>query len=140
MDNEAATAWLTVAKAAPRLGLTPDGLRSRIKRGQIRARRGNDGRLVVGVPLNGPDPGHEPGHEPAQDGSGTSRGPELNGSAGSDHALLVALKRAARAEGELAAEVRRSTELQARADRLEAALAEARKGWLERLLEAVRRR
>jgi hypothetical protein len=54
---------------------------------------------------------------------------------------------AAHARGELAglrvalaAEERRSTELQARADRPEAALAEARKGWLERLLEAVRKR
>ena len=78
MDNEVATAWLTVAKAAPRLGLTPDGLRSRIKRGQISARRGNDGRLLVGVALNGSDPGHDQGHDPAQNGSGTGHDPVAN--------------------------------------------------------------
>jgi hypothetical protein len=31
--NEPAMTWLTVAEAAPRMGLTVDGLRSRIKRG-----------------------------------------------------------------------------------------------------------
>jgi hypothetical protein len=151
MDSETDATWLTVAKAAPRLGLTPDGLRSRIKRGQISARKGNDGRLLVGVVLNGSDPGHEPGHEPA--------GP---GSAEPDHNLLqdllAARERAARAEGELAAEARRSTDLMAAlaAERtraegectalraqvaaLQAELALARKGWLERVLEAIRRR
>jgi hypothetical protein len=54
--------------------------------------------------------------------------------------LLEARDRAARAEAALV-EVRAAlAREQARADRLEAELAEARKGWLERLLEAVRRR
>jgi hypothetical protein len=133
------------------MGLTPDGLRSRIKRGQISARRGNDGRLLVGVALNGSDPGHDQGHDPAQNGSGTGRNPGrepvLNGSVEPDHDLLAARERAARAEGELAAEARRSadllaviSDLRADRDRLAAELALARKGWLERLLEAVRRR
>jgi hypothetical protein len=45
----------------------------------------------------------------------------------------AAREQAARAEGALTRE-------QARADRLEAALANARRGWLERVLEAMRRR
>jgi hypothetical protein len=59
--------------------------------------------------------------------------------------------RADRAEGELAAEQRRNAELagelraalakaEARADRLEAALAEARRPWLARVLEGLRRK
>ena len=61
--------------------------------------------------------------------------------------LTQAVERAARAEGELAAELRRSAELaatmaaeRARADRLEAALAEARRPLLLRMLETLRRR
>jgi hypothetical protein len=101
----------------------------------------------VGVVLNGSDPGHEPAHEPGHE---PAREPAGTGSAEPDHDLLADLldarERAARAEGELAAEARRNTDLmtaltleRARADRLEVALAKARKGWMERLLEAVRR-
>jgi hypothetical protein len=158
MDQGNGARWLKLAEAAPQLGLTIDGLRARIKRGQITTRKGNDGRLLVSVAANGAEPSHEPaqngseaGHESAHELAGT-------GSDGAGHNLLLDLldarERAARAEGELAGlrealatEARRSTDLQAvleleraRADRLEAALAEARKGWLERLVEAVRRR
>jgi hypothetical protein len=45
-----------------------------------------------------------------------------------------------RAEGELAAELRRSADLVATITALRAELAEARKGWLVRLVEAVRKR
>ena len=66
-------------------------------------------------------------------------------------ALTEASTRAARAEGELAVEQRRSAELhadltaalakaEARAERLEAALAEARRPWLARVLEGLRRK
>ncbi len=54
---------------------------------------------------------------------------------------------AASAKGELAAELRRSADLAAtlaversRADRLEAALAEARRPWLAKVLEGLRRK
>jgi hypothetical protein len=159
MDQGNGARWLKLAEAAPQLGLTIDGLRARIKRGQITTRKGNDGRLLVSVAAN--EPSHEPSHEPAQNGSGTGHEPAQEpagtGSDGPGHDLLPDLldarERAARAEGELAGlrealatEARRSTDLQAvleleraRADRLEAALAEARKGWLERVLEALRR-
>ena len=33
-----------------------DGLRARIKRGQVTTRRGNDGRLLVSVAANGAEP------------------------------------------------------------------------------------
>jgi hypothetical protein len=162
MDQGNGARWLKLAEAAPQLGLTIDGLRARIKRGQITTRKGNDGRLLVSVAANGAEPSHEPSHEPAQNGSeaGHESAHELagTGSDGAGHNLLLDLldarERAARAEGELAGlrealttEARRSTDLQAvlkleraRADRLEAALALASKGWLERLLEAARKR
>jgi hypothetical protein len=164
--SEPATLWLKVTEAAPHLGLTLDGLRSRIKRGQVTTRRGNDGRLLVSVAPNGADHSHDQSRELSPNSSGTVREPShepaLNGSAEPDHDLLADLlaahERAARVEGELAGmrealatEARRSAELLARADavlaaertradRLEAALADARKSWLERLVEAVRRR
>jgi hypothetical protein len=171
--SEPATQWLKVTEAAPRLGLTLDGLRSRIKRGQVTTRRGNDGRLLVSVALNGADHSHDQSRELSPNSSGTVRElsyePAPNGSAEPDHDLLSDLldarERAARAEGELAGlrealvgEARRSADLLAsleleraradaalaaersRGDRLAAELALARKGWLERLLEAVRRR
>jgi hypothetical protein len=162
MDQGNGARWLKLAEAAPQLGLTIDGLRARIKRGQITTRKGNDGRLLVSVAANGAEPSHEPSHEPAQNGSEADHesAHELagTGSDGAGHNLLLDLldarERAARAEGELAGlrealttEARRSTDLQAvlkleraRADRLEAALALASKGWLERLLEAARKR
>ncbi len=134
--------WLTVAEAAPRMGLTVDGLRSRIKRGLAKTRRGNDGRVLVNVAMNGSEFGRGPSHEPAMAGSADHE-PERDLLPD----LLEARDRAARAEAALAEvraalareEAARERE-QARGDRLEAELAEARKGWLERLLEAVRRK
>lgn len=39
--------WLTYTEAAKRLGTTPDAIRQRIKRGQMRGSRANDGRPRV---------------------------------------------------------------------------------------------
>jgi hypothetical protein len=39
--------WLTYTEAARRLGTTPDAIRQRVKRGQMRGSRGNDGRPRV---------------------------------------------------------------------------------------------
>ena len=50
-DDTPATTWLPLAEAAPRLGLTLDALRQRVRRGQVTARRGNDKRLLVEVDL-----------------------------------------------------------------------------------------
>jgi hypothetical protein len=138
MDNGEAAAWTDVDEAATRLGLSKDAVRKRIRRGSLESRRGNDGSVRVLVT------------------SATRLGPVLDTAGhGADAAGTTALLvENARLAERLAAEERRSTELQdalaelravlgreqARGDRLESALAEARKGWLERLLEAVRGR
>ena len=49
MDQGNGAVWLRLAEAAPQLGLSLDGLRARVRRGQISSRRGNDGRLLVAV-------------------------------------------------------------------------------------------
>jgi hypothetical protein len=136
MDNGEAASWLTLAEASQRLGASVDSLRKRIKRGQIEARPGNDGRVRVLVTS---------GQRLDEAGQGPdSSGIEL---AVLREELVDALTRASRVEGELVgvretlADVRtRLDKAEARADRLAAELAEARKGWLERLLEVVRRR
>jgi hypothetical protein len=46
------TILLPLAEAAPRLGLHPSALRSRIRRGLIMAKKGNDGRILVEVPAD----------------------------------------------------------------------------------------
>jgi hypothetical protein len=144
-DSPPAGEWMNVAAAAKRLGITPKAVRNRIDRGAIPWRAaGNQGREVLVPAERDGGPGDWPGPSPG------------------DVALLVEI---ARLEERLAAETRRSSELQGRLDRLEtslelersradaalaaersrgdrlaAELALARKGWLERLLEAVRRR
>jgi hypothetical protein len=140
--DEPVTNWLTVAEAAPRLGLTVDGLRSRIKRGLAKTRKGNDGRLLVNMATNGADPGYDPAHEPAMASSD-----DREAQRGFLPDLLEARDRAARAEAALT-EVRAALEREiaarqrqeARADCLAAELAEARRPVLLRLLEAVRRK
>src|SRR3954453_6634773 len=73
VGEDAATVWLTIAEAAPRLGVTVDGLRSRIRRGLVTPKKGNDGRLLVPVSTNGDATGHDQsvdmvdGHEDALD-------------------------------------------------------------------------
>src|SRR3954467_14566594 len=49
---------LPLAEAASRLGLHPSALRSRIRRGLVMAKKGNDGRILVEVMANArPDHG-----------------------------------------------------------------------------------
>jgi multidrug resistance efflux pump len=47
MDTDQTTAWLPLAEAARRLGVTVDSLRKRASRGLVEHRKGNDGRIVV---------------------------------------------------------------------------------------------
>jgi predicted RNase H-like nuclease (RuvC/YqgF family) len=140
-----------VAEAARRIGITEKAVRERIKHGSIEWRpKGNSGREVMVTP-------EIEGDEPSREAPGI--GPEVM-------ALRVDV---ARLEERLAsAEVRAKAEMEAlraqlatevaarnavieelkagldheraRSEALAAELAEARKGWLERLLEAVRRR
>jgi hypothetical protein len=117
--------WLTVAEAARRLGVTPKAIRNRIKHSSLESRpRGNAGREVF-VPDD-----MEQGDD-EEDSPGT----------------LALHVQVARLEERLAASERREGELssavaksEARADRLEAALAEARRPWLARVLEGLRRK
>ena len=145
MDNGEAASWLDKRQAARVLGLSADGVRKRAIRGLIEHRKANDGTLRYLIPA---DMVEEVSENRPQTSAETSS--PVSGQA-ADTALLVENARLAE---RLAAEERRSTELQdalaelravlereqARGDRLEVALVEARKGWLERLLEAVRKR
>ena len=58
--EDGSVTWLTLSEAAPRMGLTVDGLRSRIRRGLVKPRRGNDGRLLVALSTDGAEGGHGP--------------------------------------------------------------------------------
>ena len=162
MDQGNGAVWLKLAEAAPQLGLSLDGLRARVRRGQISSRRGNDGRLLVAVNGTVRESAREQGGDSASTVHESTHEQGQHSAAEPDHAhladLLAAHERAARAEGELAglrealaradvtlaAERSRGegecTALRAQVAVLQAALADARKGWLERVLEAVRRR
>ena len=155
---------MPLPEAAALLGVTPDAVRARIRRGLLRGRKGNrtwlvelpaDLRSVAGErPENDRTSPVTPG-----DGNGLAEahlalaGLEERLRADGELRAALAEEQVARArvEGELAAEQRRNAELvatltaaltkaEARADRLEAALAEARRPWLARVLEGLRRR
>jgi hypothetical protein len=49
LTSDGSMLWLPMAEAASQLGLNPVALRSRLRRGQYRARKGNDGRVMVEV-------------------------------------------------------------------------------------------
>src|SRR5215213_2784434 len=49
MGNDPSAVWLPLSEAASRMDLTVDGLRSRIRRGLVMTRRGNDKRLLVPI-------------------------------------------------------------------------------------------
>jgi multidrug efflux pump subunit AcrB len=133
--------WLTVSAAASRLGLTPDGVKSRIRRGTLRSRLGNNRRLLVAVPVNA---SADRFTDMSKDSVADVSADTVNGHTD----MLVQL---ARLEERLAVQASAHArerqvletvivDLRGERDRLAAELAEARKGWLERLIEAVRRR
>jgi hypothetical protein len=144
VDADQPGQWLTLAEASQRLDATVDAHRKRVRRGQLEARRGNDGLvrvLVVGQPLASrglADGQPEAGHEPD----------------GLDVELVLlrdelaeARERAAKAEGALEAMSGRVQDAasqlakaEARGDRLEAAPAEARRPWLAKVLEGLKRK
>ena len=49
-DPDEATTVLPMAEAAARLGLSVDAVRSRVRRGHLETRRGNDGKTLVLLP------------------------------------------------------------------------------------------
>jgi hypothetical protein len=137
------TNWVTISEAAPRLGLTPFGVRSRIRRGTLRTKPGNDGRRFVGIPadhLAGCSLSNSTGN--SKDHSADHLN-EHEAATEVEHwrtAAETARVAAAKAEGECIALRAQVTDLKGERDRLAAELALARKGWLERLIEAVRKR
>jgi hypothetical protein len=144
VDADQPGQWLSLAEASQRLGATVDALRKRVRRGQLEARRGNDG-LVRVLVLDQPPAGHgladvqpEAGHEPD--------GADLEVALLREE-LTEARERAAKAEGIAEAMASRIQDMasalskaEARADRLEAALAEARRPLLLRVLDGLRRK
>ncbi len=153
MDNGQDASWLLLSDAGRRLGLSRGALRKRIARGRLEARKGNDGFVRVLV-TGDAEPGQ--GQEGASSVHGDGAGP-LPEAVHLLSALADARVAAARAAGECvalralvtdlraerdaqaAAHARERETLQAVIGDLRVQLAEARKGWLERLLEALRR-
>lgn len=64
MDDGQTGEWLPLAEASQRLGVTVDSLRKRVRRGHVMARKGNDGRVLVHVPVQ-PDGQPTAGRWPA---------------------------------------------------------------------------
>jgi hypothetical protein len=157
-----------VLEAAKALGLTPDGVRARIRRGTLAARKGNDGqwrvelsRSVLARQDDHQDSGQDEGYAPAGRAAEPAQ-PDVAGLLENLATLKSELAdervARARAEGELAvkdalvAELREAltreatvlcaalAKAEARADRLEAALAEARRPWLAKVIEGLRRK
>jgi hypothetical protein len=163
LDDGQSEEWLPLAEASRRLGVSVDALRKKVRREQIPARRGNDGRVRVlvsrlaDVRTNGhtsqaPGDGRTPASQALNSGQPTaSQWRDLEEAREAvEHwgrAAEKAREEAAALRGELAglretlarADAERDRAL-AQAERLTAELALARTGWLERLLAAIRRR
>jgi hypothetical protein len=153
VDNGEAASWLTLVEASRLTGRHLDTLRVMIRKGRLEARKGNAGNWLVQLPTrmqpgSHPEhPGHQPDqhperpdHRPDDHPDGPDAHPEHSDVALLREELLEARVAAARAEA--GCELLHSLvgDLRAERDRLAAELALARKGWLERVIEAVRRR
>jgi hypothetical protein len=158
MDEPDQGRWLTLAEIAARTGRHIDAVRSWAQRGRrserLRTQKNNRHELQVWfTPELAPELAAGSASSASVTASAVDEGTaeavtELRARVEElTEALAEARISQARAEGELAAEARRSTDLLAvigdlrtDRDRLAAELAETRKGWLERLLEAVQRK
>ena len=136
MTDDDGLTWLSLLEAAMRLGKSTDAVRSMIRRDKLPTRKGNDGRLLIGVPAVVGQ---------AADGLPTIidrtndqlRVEELRDELMETREQLAGTKAALEAaETVRKAEVAALREL---ADRLTAELADARRSWLERLIAALRR-
>src|SRR4051794_19839060 len=134
---------LPLAEAASRLGLHPSALRSRIRRGLVTAKKGNNGRLLVEVMANA-----RPDHGEIMATPEDELRAEVDFMRGQLEAARIAAAKAlaerdaavATSAAKVDAAERVVTELRDRGDRLEAALAEARRPWLAKVLEGLRRK
>jgi hypothetical protein len=120
-----------------------------IRRGRLNGRKSNSGAWLVQMPLPGADPGHHPNSSsgspegrPYSSGVDRDEGPDIDPKelALLRQELVQASTWAARAEGELAGLREALTRADAALAHAHAELALARRSWLERLLEAVRRK
>jgi hypothetical protein len=155
--------WLTLTEAAARTGHSREALRQRVRRGKLRAQKGNDGVMRVDAQaLADLPPPESPGddHAVSVDGMNDTvldllqvalddlrvsldREKSEHGRtrAALDKALDDRLDdhgRAERAEAQVKAEARRADEAERRLAATEAALAEARTPWTVRVLRALR--
>jgi hypothetical protein len=151
--------WLTQTEAAARLSWHIERVKAAARRGRLERRKNNQGQWLVLVTAEllpraayGSGNGNAPGtygdsHADAQ-GAAHGIGEPAQGDA---HAMALAMAElreeltearvaAAHAEGKATVLVAALEYERAERSRLAAELAEARKGWLERLIEAVRRR
>src|SRR4051794_16586004 len=126
--------WVSVREAARRLGVTPKAVRDRIKHGSLQARpKGNLGREVLLPPglvtreTTEELPGESAAALPGEVVELLKEMAELRHELG-------------RAQGELAAELRRSADLTATVTALRAELTEARRPLVLRILDGLRRR
>lgn len=152
--------WLTLTDAAARSGHSREALRQRIRRGNLRARKGNDGQLRVQArdladlptpDVSADDPGQTPDAYVDAITYATldvlvATVADLRTDLGRmrtalDKALddrLIDCGRAERAEAQMAAEARRADAAEARLVAAEAALTEARLPWIVRVVRAIR--
>jgi hypothetical protein len=134
---------VAVQEAARRLGRSVDAVRSALRRGRLLGFKGNDGEWRVHLPPDGQDLDEPDAVAVLQQELGRLRR-ELE----QTRDRIESWRRQAEDSRVSVAELQTRTEMLQAAldrahtdrDRLAAELAEARKGWLERLLEAVRRR
>jgi hypothetical protein len=155
-DNPAGT-WLTISAAARRIGVSRRAVQKRIERNTIKWRPdGNRGRLVF-VPLSDAhSEGRSDGRSSLMATSALSEADvvpvaeldslrvELAGERqrreATERELAAVQVALARAEGQLAARAEVVDALRADKDRLVAEIADLRRPWLARLLDALRQR
>src|SRR4051794_11108354 len=153
-SHEAEGPWLTLSEAAARSGRHIDALRAMARRGKLERRKGNAGQWLVRLPealpqddsgiAHGDDSGMaevaaELREEVAELRVALARAePQAEAAKAVAAAEVEAMRRQTAAE--LAARDAVTAELRARADRLEAALAEARRPLLLRLVDGLRRK
>jgi hypothetical protein len=147
--------WVTIADAARRLGVTPKAIRNRLERGTLEWRpAGNRGREVLIRP--GMEPGDGIGDQPRDDPGDGPETVSLMVQVARLEERQAAIEMRAKAEvealrGQIEVEIAARNAVieqvrealaveRARGDRLEAALAEARRPWLAKVLDGLRRK
>jgi chromosome segregation ATPase len=160
-SDDPAGAWLTISAAARRMGISRRAVQKRIERSTIRWRPdGNRGRLVF-VPLSdGRGDAHSDGHSDGRtslmatsalseadvvpvaelDSLRVELAGERQRREATERELAAVQVALARAEGQFAARAEVVDALRADKDRLVAEVADLRRPWLARLLDALRQR